>query len=110
MKYYLITDHTQDGDHEYYERVAVETSQPKDQWHENWENLYLCWQFRGVWIDEKNGDFWSDNRIVSVYETKEITKEEYVIFNNVLGGLGWSLDEILAEGKEHWDEMEVKNT
>lgn len=110
MNYYLITDHVRDGDYEYYDRVPVKSSKPKDQWHENWENLYLCWQYGGGWIDEKTGEFWSDDRIVSVYQVKEITEEEYNVFTKITGAvIGFDFDEdIMQEGKEKWDEAELQ--
>jgi hypothetical protein len=106
MNYYLITDFNRDGEHEYYDRVPIKSSKPKEQWHENWENLYLCWQYGAGWIDEKNGDFWSDDRIVSVYEVRDMTEEEYNVFTKFTSE--FDIDEIITEGKENWDEAELQ--
>ena len=112
MKHYLITDHNRDGDHEYYDHVPVKSSQPQDKWHENWQNFYLCWQYGTGWIDPTTGDFWSDDRIVSVHHVKEITEEEYNVFIKITDAvIGFDFDEdIMQEGKEKWEGLTQQNT
>ena len=104
MNYYLITDHTQDGFNEYTDLIPVRATQPKENWDDNWKNYFLSWQFSIDWIDEDNGEAWSNDRIVSVDNVTEITKEEY----DVLGKHThpFIIEEIIAQGKKVWDEDE----
>lgn len=104
VTYYLITDHTQDGHHEYTDLIPVRATQPKENWEDNWGNYFLAWQFTIDWIDEKNGEAWSNDRIVSVRDVTDITKEEYEVLGEHLGL--FNIDEIIKQGKEVWNDDE----
>lgn len=104
MNYYLITDHNQDGHHEYTDIIPVRATQTKENWDDNWENYFLSWQFSIDWIDEDNGEAWSSDRIVSVHNVTEITKEEYEVLSKHRHP--FIIDEIIQDGKEAWDENE----
>ena len=104
MNYYLITDHTQDGHHEYTDLIPVRATQPKENWEDNWENYFLAWQFTIDWIDGENGEAWSNDRIVSVRDVTDITKEEYEVLGEHLGL--FNIDEIIKQGKEVWNDDE----
>ena len=104
-KYYLITEKCRDGDYEYYSYIPVSTTTPQHKWDNNWQNLFLCWQYNCHTIDEYG--LWSDTRIVSISEVKEITFDEY----NTLGKLTtnhFKLNEILEEGRETWVEYQLQ--
>ena len=73
--YYLITDLTREGDHEYTDYIPVRSKKPVSEWDDSWCTLFLFWQYCINWID--GDDLWSDNRIVRVDAIKEITKDEY---------------------------------
>jgi len=100
-KYYLITEKCRDGDQEYYSYIPVSTTTPRDKWDANWENLILCWQYSCEDIDSDG--LWSDMRIVSIFEVKEINFDEHNTIGNLITD-HFKLDEILEEGREHWVE------
>jgi hypothetical protein len=104
-KYYLITEKCRDGDFEYYDHIPVATTTPQDKWDDNWQNLFLCWQYSCTYIDSDG--LWSDDRLVSVDGIKEITLDEYGILGGVMSGT-FRLDEILKEGRERWVENELQ--
>lgn len=101
MNYYLITDHTQDGHHEYTDLIPVRATQPRENWEDNWENYFLAWQFSIDWIDGGNGEAWSNDRIVSVRDVTEVTETEYAVLSKYLHD--FNIDEIIKHGKEVWD-------
>ena len=48
MNYFLITDNCRDGEHEYYDYIAVETKMTLEELEDNkdfWEESFLAWQF-----------------------------------------------------------------
>lgn len=104
MNYYLITDHIQDGYHEYTNLIPVHATQPRENWEDNWKNYFLAWQFTIDWVDEENGEAWSSDRIVSVSDVTDITKEEYDVLSKY--AYPFSLELIIEQGKEVWDENE----
>lgn len=105
-KYYLITEKCRDGDFEYYDHIPVATTTPQDKWDDNWQNLFLCWQWHPIHIDSDG--LWSDTRIVSIFEVKEISFDEYGTLGGLLRGGTFRLDEILKEGREWWVENELQ--
>ena len=79
MRYFLITDHNRDGEHEYYDKVAIETRMTVKEFNSNkdfWQECFLAWQFG--YVNQEGDDWWSDCRIVDVYDTQQITKEEFI--------------------------------
>ena len=101
LNYFLIKDHCRDGEHEYYDEVVVETKMTHKDLRENknfWEECFLAWQFHHIEQDS-NDDWWAGLRIVSIYDFKSITKEQYEVFADVIGA--WSLEHIIKEGA--WD-------
>ena len=103
-KYYLITEKCKDGEFEYYSHIPVSTITPRDKWDANWENLFLCWQYSCEYIDSDG--LWSGDRLVSVFEVKEISFDEYGKFGGLIGT--FQLDDILEEGRETWAENELQ--
>jgi len=102
MKYYIITEKCRDGDHEYYTDLIVKSDEPQAEWDDNWQDLFMCWQYT---IDCKDADgLWSDNRIVSIQSIREITKHEAEVMGKLTSGL-FTIKEILEEGKENWGEL-----
>jgi len=102
MNYFLIKDSCRDGDHEYYDCVPVETKMTHEDMRNNknfWEESFLGWQWHYIEQDESN-DWWGGMRIVSIYDWKPITKEQYEVLDDVIGA--WSLDQIIEEGEENW--------
>ena len=102
MNYFLITDMCRDGDHEYYDYVAVETKMTHKELDDNknfWEECFLAWQFG--WIEQEyDDDWWADNRIVRIYGIQTITKEQFEVLDDVTGG--WSLEKIIEQGEGDW--------
>jgi len=102
MNYFLITDMCRDGDHEYYDYVAVETKMTRKQIDDNknfWEESFLAWQFG--WIQQEyDDDWWADNRIVRIYGIQTLTKEQFEVLDDVTGG--WSLENIIEQGEGDW--------
>ena len=102
LNYFLITDMCRDGDHEYYDYVAVETKMTRKQIDDNknfWEECFLAWQFG--WIEQQfDDDWWADNRIVRIYGIQTITKEQFEVLDDVTGG--WSLEKIIEQGEGDW--------
>ena len=46
--FFLITDHNRDGEHEYYDKVAIETKMTVKEFNSNkdfWQECFLAWQF-----------------------------------------------------------------
>jgi hypothetical protein len=102
MNYYIITEKCRDGDHEYYTDLIVKSDKTQAEWDDNWQDLFLCWQYT---IDLKDADgLWSDNRIVSIQSIREITEQEAEVTAKITSGL-FTLEEIFEEGKENWDEL-----
>lgn len=102
MNYYIITEKCRDGDHEYYTDLIVKSDKTQAEWDDNWQDLFLCWQYT---IDWKDADgLWSDNRIVSIQSIREITEQEAEVTAKITSGL-FTLEEIFEEGKENWDEL-----
>tara|TARA_Y100000361_G_scaffold18483_1_gene14365 strand:- start:206 stop:595 length:390 start_codon:yes stop_codon:yes gene_type:complete len=102
LNYFLIKDSCRDGDHEYYDYVPVETTMTSEDLRNNknfWEESFLGWQWHYIEQDESN-DWWSGMRIVSIYDWKPITKEQYEVLDDVIGA--WSLDQIIEQGEENW--------
>ena len=102
LNYFLIKDSCRDGDHEYYDYVPVETTMTSEDLRNNknfWEESFLGWQWHYIEQDESN-DWWSGMRIVSIYDWKPITKEQYEVLDDVIGA--WSLDKIIEQGEENW--------
>jgi len=98
MNYFLITDMCRDGDHEYYDYVAVETKMTSEEVKNNkdfWEVCFLSWQFGHIELDS-NDDWWADNRIVRIEDVKEITKKQFKVLADLTGG--WSLENIMYRG------------
>lgn len=106
MKYYLITEKCRDGDHEYYDSIPVSTATPRDKWEANWENLFLCGQYSCDALDSYG--LWSDNRIVSIYEVREITLDEYDTMGRMTYGGSHTLEDFLESGRESWEENEFQ--
>jgi len=105
MNYFLITDMCRDGDHEYYDYVAVETKMTSEEVKDNkdfWEECFLAWQFGWVELDS-NDDWWVDNRIVRIEDVREITKEQFKVLNDLTGG--WSLEDIRERGGRRFDNI-----
>ena len=102
MNYFLITDMCRDGDHEYYDYVAVETKMTSEEVKDNksfWEECFLAWQFG--WIEQEfDDDWWADNRIVRIESIKKLTKEQFKVLNDLTGG--WSLEDIMERGGADW--------
>ena len=102
LNYFLIKDSCRDGDHEYYDYVPVETTMTSEDLRNNknfWEESFLGWQWHYIEQDESN-DWWAGLRIVSIYDWKPITKEQYEVLDDVIGA--WSLDQIIEQGEENW--------
>lgn len=102
MNYFLIKDMCRDGDHEYYDYVPVETTMTHEDLRNNknfWEENFLGWQFHYIEQDSNN-DWWGGMRIVSIYDWKPLTEEQYEVLDDVIGA--WSLDQIIEEGEENW--------
>ena len=56
---------------------------------------------RTIYIEQdSNNDWWGGMRIVSIYDWKPLTKEQYEVLDDVIGA--WSLDQIIEEGEENW--------
>ena len=102
LNYFLITDICRDGDHEYYDYVPVETEMNFQELKENkdfWEESFLAWQFG--WTEQDDFDeWWADLRVVSVYGIQKITKQQYKMFDKLIGA--WSLAHIIEEGENDW--------
>lgn len=101
MNYFLITDNCRDGEHEYYDYIAVETKMTLEELEDNkdfWEESFLAWQFG--YTEQVGGDWWSDNRIVSIYTKQPITKTKYVVLSELIGA--WSLEQIIKNGEGDW--------
>ena len=99
MNYFLIKDHCRDGEHEYYDDIAVETKMTYEELEDNkdfWEECFLAWQFHHIEQDN-NDEWWGGLRIVSIYDFKSITKKQYEVLDNVIGS--WSLENIIEQGK-----------
>jgi len=98
MNYFLITDMCRDGDHEYYDYVAVETKMTSKEVYDNkgfWEECFLAWQFG--WIEQDDdGWWWSDCRIVTICNIQQLTKKEYDVISKYLGG--FHLEQIIDDG------------
>lgn len=103
MNYYLITEKCRDGEHEYYTDVPVQSLKLKADWERDWETLFLHWQYCIDWIDEN--ELWSDNRIVSVYFIKDLTKEEFECMGKLMSGT-FQMEDIIEEGKANVKERE----
>lgn len=102
MNYFLIKDSCRDGEHEYYDCVPVATKMTHEDMRNNknfWEENFLGWQWHYIEQDESN-DWWGGMRIVSIYDWKPITKEQYEVLDDVIGA--WSLDQIIEMGEENW--------
>ena len=102
LNYFLIKDHCRDGENEYYDDVVVETKMTHKDLIENknfWEECFLAWQFHHIEQDS-NDDWWAGLRIVSIYDFKSITKEQYEVLDDVIGA--WSLDQIIKDGNDSW--------
>ena len=102
LNYFLIKDRCRDGEHEYYDYVPVETEMTYQELQENkdfWKESFLAWQF-GYIEQEFDDDWWTDNRIVSIYSWQEITKEQYEVLEDLTGG--WSLEKIIEQGEGDW--------
>ena len=109
MNYFLIKDSCRDGDHEYYDYVPVKTKMTNKDLSNNknfWEENFLGWQFHNIEQDSNN-DWWGGMRIVSIYDWKPLTKEQFEVLDNVMGA--WSLDQIIEEGEENWCHHENNN-
>ena len=102
MNYFLITDMCRDGDHEYYDYVAVETKMTSKEVYDNkgfWKECFLAWLFG--WIQQEfDDDWWADNRIVRIKSIEELTKEQFKVLNDLTGG--WSLEDIMERGGTDW--------
>ena len=103
MRYFVITDHNRDGEHEYYDKVLVRTKMTDKQLdadHKNWQQNFLAWQFG--FIDLNDDDWWSGCRIVSIDSCNEVTKEEAIVLDKYFGST--SLEQIILDGKETFEE------
>tara|TARA_B100000029_G_scaffold217346_1_gene215131 strand:+ start:661 stop:1041 length:381 start_codon:yes stop_codon:yes gene_type:complete len=102
MNYFLITDMCHDGDYEYYDYVAVETKMTSKEVYDNkgfWEECFLAWQFG--WVEQVvDNDWWTNGRIVTIEDVTEITKEQFKVLNDLIGG--WSLEDIMEWGGTDW--------
>ena len=101
MNYFLITNNCRDGEHEYYDYIAVETKMTLEELEDNkdfWEESFLAWQF-GYTV-QVGDDWWADNRIVSIYTHKTLTKNQYDVLSDVTSG--WSLESIIKQGDSYW--------
>tara|TARA_R100001377_G_C3183391_1_gene107562 strand:- start:891 stop:1244 length:354 start_codon:yes stop_codon:yes gene_type:complete len=102
-RYFLITDHNRDGEHEYYDKVLVNTKMTDEQLdadYKDWQQNFLAWQFGYVYLE---GDsWWSDCRIVSIYDWQEVSKDEAKVLKEYLGN--WDLQQIIADGIESFEE------
>jgi len=101
VRYFLITDHNRDGEHEYYDKVAIETKMTVKEFNSNkdfWQECFLAWQFG--YVNQEGDDWWSDCRIVDVYDTQQITKEEFIVLDKFIGG--FSLESIIEMGQNDW--------
>ena len=102
LNYFLITDICRDGEHEYYDYVPVETEMTYQELKGNkdfWEESFLAWQFG--WIEQDDfDDWWADLRVVSVYGIQKITKQQYKMFDKLIGA--WSLENIIISGENDW--------
>jgi hypothetical protein len=98
MNYFLIMDKNRDGEHEYYDHVPVETEMTFEELDENknfWEVCFLAWQFG--WIEQDDdGWWWSDCRIVTIWNIQQLTKKEYDVISKYLGG--FHLEQIIDDG------------
>ena len=101
MRYYLITDHNRDGEHEYFDKVLVKTEMPVDEIDgRDWEKYFLAWQFG--YINLQDDDWWSDCRIVSIYDWEEVSRDDARVLAEHLGD--WDLQQIIADGLETFEE------
>jgi|TARA_R110002126_G_C10304193_1_gene487348 hypothetical protein len=101
MNYFLITDNCRDGEHEYYDYIAVETKMTYEELEDNkdfWEECFLAWQFG--YTEQVGDDWWSDNRIVSIYTQVPLTKNQYDVLSDVTGA--WTLEQIIKNGEGNW--------
>lgn len=97
MRYYLITDHNRDGEHEYFDKVLVKTEMPTEEIDNlKWEKYYLAWQFG--FIDLNDDDWWSNCRIVRIDSCNEVSKEDAIVLDKYLRCN--SLEQIILDGKE----------
>tara|TARA_R100000541_G_scaffold46670_1_gene53820 strand:- start:283 stop:606 length:324 start_codon:yes stop_codon:yes gene_type:complete len=103
MRYFLITDHNRDGEHEYYDKVLVRTKMTDKQLnadHKNWQQNFLAWQFG--YVNLQDDDWWSDCRIVSIYDWEEVSRDDARVLAEHLGN--WDLQQIIADGLETFEE------
>ena len=97
MNHFLITDHNRDGEHEYYDLVLVSTVMSEAEMrsdHNSWKKAFLDWQFYDTYEDEDDHT-WSNNRVVSIYEVKNVPKEDAPVLERYLGT--FDLDKIIEE-------------
>jgi hypothetical protein len=105
MNYFLITDHNKDGEHEYYDQVLVKTTRTAAQLnadHKDWQQNFLAWQFGYVFLDDLIDAWWSDNRIVSIYDWKQVPKKDFDVLDKHIGS--FSLEQIIKDGEETFEE------
>ena len=101
MRYYLITDHNRDGEHEYFDKVLVKTEMPTEEIDSlEWEKYFLAWQFGYIYLDDD--DWWSNCRIVRIDSCNEVSKEDAIVLDKYLGSN--SLEQIILDGKETFEE------
>ena len=107
MNYFLITDHNEDGEHEYYDEVLVKTTMTAAQLnadHKDWQQNFLAWQFGYVVLDDLIDAWWSDNRIVSIYDWKQVPKKDFDVLDKHIGS--FSLEQIIKDGEETFNTIE----
>ena len=98
MNHFLITDQNRHSEYEYYDLVLVSTvmsEQEMDNDHNDWQEHFLGWQFGNAHEDE-DGDYLSDNRIVSVYSIGIVPKKDVPVLDRYLGTS--DLDQIINRG------------
>ena len=101
MRYYLITDHNRDGEHEYFDKVLVKTEMPTEEIDSlEWEKYFLAWQFGYIYLDDD--DWWSNCRIVRIDSCNEVSKEDAIVLDKYLGSN--FLEQIILDGKETFEE------
>tara|TARA_R110002020_G_scaffold66187_1_gene174162 strand:- start:653 stop:967 length:315 start_codon:yes stop_codon:yes gene_type:complete len=101
MRYYLITDHNRDGEHEYFDKVLVKTEMSIEEIDGlEWEKYFLAWQFGYIYLDDD--DWWSNCRIVRIDSCNEVSKEDAIVLDKHLGSN--SLEQIILDGKETFEE------
>tara|TARA_R110002020_G_scaffold264471_1_gene479217 strand:+ start:37 stop:402 length:366 start_codon:yes stop_codon:yes gene_type:complete len=111
MNYFLITDHNEDGEHEYYDKVLVKTTMTAVQLnadHKDWQQNFLAWQFGSIFLSDKRivsiYDWWSDNRLVSIYDWKQVPKKDFDVLDKHIGS--FSLEQIIKDGEETFEDNE----